>query len=190
MDNSQSMHNQTMAQSPFFYYNPEHRQHGHFSPHPTAVQDNTPMHHYQQQAYYQDMMVHGQQSMMYHQLPSSGPQMYGPQKSILAMASPRPLQQKPAFMQYEGQQLSIDTECTAPDVYIHPSTPPLSVSGSSASSPPSTCGVLPTPLTGTYMNLDNIEGVKEGCEGDVQSEILAGGDWTRCYSPPLTPGTS
>ena len=39
------------------------------------------------------------------------------------------------------------------------------------------------------MGLDNIEGVKEGCEGDVQSEILAGGDWTRCCSPPLTPGT-
>ena len=39
------------------------------------------------------------------------------------------------------------------------------------------------------MSLDNIEGVKEGCEGDVQSEILAGGDWTRCCSPPLTPGT-
>ena len=39
------------------------------------------------------------------------------------------------------------------------------------------------------MGLDNIEGVKEGCEGDVQSEILAGGDWTKCCSPPLTPGT-
>ena len=38
------------------------------------------------------------------------------------------------------------------------------------------------------MGLDNIEGVKEGCEGDVQSEILAGGEWTRCCSPPLTPG--
>ena len=25
------------------------------------------------------------------------------------------------------------------------------------------------------MSLDNIEGVKEGCEGNVQSEILAGG---------------
>lgn len=33
----------------------------------------------------------------------------------------------------------------------------------------------------------NIEGVKEGCQSDVQSEILAGGDWTRCCSPPLTP---
>ena len=116
--------------------------------------------------------------------------MYGPQKSLLAMTSPRPLQQKPAFLyQFDGQQLSIDTECNTPDVYVYPSTPPLSVSGSSASSPPSTCGMLPTPVTGAYMGLDNIEGVKEGCEGDVQSEILAGGDWTRSCSPPLTPGT-
>lgn len=33
-----------------------------------------------------------------------------------------------------------------------------------------------------------MEGVKKGCEGEVKSEILAGGDWTRSCSPPLTPG--
>lgn len=32
------------------------------------------------------------------------------------------------------------------------------------------------------------EGVKEGCEGEVQSENLAGGEWARCGSPPMTPG--
>ncbi|KAK4697973.1 C2H2 transcription facotor, partial [Lecanoromycetidae sp. Uapishka_2] len=189
MESSQTMHPQAMGQPAFFYYNPEsnteHRQHGHFSPHPNTIQE----HHYQQQMYYQEMMIqHGQQHMMYPPLPSSGPQMYIPQqKSMLAMASPRPMQQKPAFLcQYEGQQLSLDTNCNAPDVFVYPSTPPLSFSGSAASSPPSTCGVLPTPMTGMYMGLDNIEGVKEGCEGDVQSEILAGGDWT-CRSPTLTP---
>lgn len=192
MESSQTMHTQGMGQSSFFYYNPEpsaeHRQLGHFSPRPNTVQE----HHYQQQIYYQDMMMQGQQQhMMYPQLPSSGPHMYTPQhKSMLALASPRPVQQRPAFLcQYEGQQLSLDTECSTPDVYVYPSTPPLSFSGSAASSPPSTCGVLPTPVTRTYMGLDNIEGVKEGCEGDVQSEILAGGDWT-CRSPTLTPGKS
>ena len=195
MASSQPIHTHNMGQSPFFYYNPEssseNRIHGHFSPHPHAAQESLPMHHYQQQIYYQEPMMHSQQSMVYAQLPSTGPHVYGPQKSILAMTSPRPMQQKPSFLcQYPGaQQLSIDTECNAPDVYIYPSTPPLSTSGSSASSPPSTCDILPTPLTGGYMGLDNIEGVKEGCEGDVQSEILAGGDWTRCCSPPLTPGT-
>ena len=105
------------------------------------------------------------------------------------MISPRPLQQKPAFMfQSEGQRLSLNTECSTPDVYIYPSTPPLSVSGSATSSPPSTCGILHTPLAGPFFALENMEGVKEGCEEEVQSEILAGGDWTRCFSPPLTPG--
>ena len=194
MASSQSIHAPNMGQSPFFYYNPEtnseNRQHAQFSPHPHATQDGVPMHHYQKQTYYQQPMMQNSHSMIYAQLPSNGPQYYDSQKSILAASSPRPLQQKPAFCQYpETQQLSINTECSPPDVYIYP-TPPLSTSSSSASSPPSTCDVLSTPLAGGYMGLDNIEGVKEGCEGDVQSEILAGGDWTRCCSPPLTPGMS
>jgi len=191
MDTSQTMHPQPIGQSSFVYYNPEpseeHRQHGHFTPYPNIVQDGMPMHPYQQPAYYHEMMMQGQQPMMYPHLPSSGPQMYMQQKPMLAMASPRPI--RPAFLyQYEGQQLSVDTECSTPDMYVYPSTPPLSSAGSTSSSPPSTCGVLPIPVTGGFMGLDNIEGVKEGCEGDVQSEILAGGDWTRCCSPPLTPG--
>ncbi|CAF9915575.1 hypothetical protein IMSHALPRED_002644 [Imshaugia aleurites] len=196
MESSHSMHSaQSTGQPSFFYYSPDpnadHRQHGQFTAHPHAVHDGTTMHHYQQHFYHQEMMMHGQYPM-YAPLPSSGPPMYQPQsqKSTLAMASPRPIPQKPAFLcQYEGQQLSVDTECRAPDLYVYPSTPPLSFSGSASSSPPSTCGVLPTPVTGAYMGLEkNIEGVKEGCQGDVQSEILAGGDWTRCCSPPLSPG--
>ncbi|CAD6583796.1 MAG: hypothetical protein ASARMPREDX12_001454 [Alectoria sarmentosa] len=184
----------SMAQAPFFYYTPDpnvdHRQHGQFTPHPNAVHNGMAMHHYQQQLYHHEMTMHGQYPV-YAPLPSSGPHVYHqPQKSMLAMASPRPMQQKPAFLcQYEGPQLSVDTECNTPDLYVYPSTPPLSFSGSVSSSPPSTCDVSPTPVTGAYMGLEkNIEGVKEGCQSDVQSEILAGGDWTRCYSPPLTPG--
>ena len=195
MASPHSMHSApSMGQPPFFYYTPDpntdRRQHGHFAPHPNATHDGMAMHHYQQQFYNQDMM-HGQYPL-YAPLPSSGPPMYQTQKPVLAMASPRPVQQKPAFLcQYEGQQLSVDTECNTPDLYVYPSTPPLSFSGSASSSPPSTCGVLPTPVTGAYMGLENtIEGVKEGCQSDVQSEILAGGDWTRCCSPPLTPGMS
>ncbi|KAL8869591.1 MAG: hypothetical protein Q9174_004162 [Haloplaca sp. 1 TL-2023] len=73
------------------------------------------------------------------------------------------------------------------DGYSYPSTPPLSVSASTANSPPSTCGILPTPINDGCLTLDNLEGVKEGCVGEVQTEILAGGDWPRCGSPPLTP---
>ena len=123
--------------------------------------------------------------MVYSQLSNLGQFPYIQQKPVVATTSPRPVQQKPAFMcQYEGEQLSLDTECSKPDVCVYPSTPPLSFSSSAGSSP----GTLPTPTTGLFMGLDNIEGVKEGCEGDVQSEILAGGDWTRSCSPPLTPG--
>ena len=193
MEPSQNM---TMGQSPFFYYNPEpsaeHRQHGHFSPHPNTVQDGASMQAYHQQSYYHDMvMQQGPQHMMYPRLPSSGPPIYAHHNPAIAMASPRPLQQKPAFLyQYQGQQLSVDTDCNTPEVCFYPSTPPLSSSCSTSSSPPSTCGVLPTPVTASYINLDNTKAVKEGCEGDVQSEILAGGDWTRCCSPPLSPGKS
>lgn len=188
---------QTHPPQSFFYYNPDfnadHRQHGHFSPHPTAVQDDVP---FQQQGYQQDV-IHGQSQRMYPRRLSSDSPVYLPSKpphtiqsKFISMASPRPLHQRPSFLgPEEGQHLSLDTDCgTPPDVYVYPSTPPLSVSGSSISSPPSTCSVLPTPVSGPLFALENLEGVKEGCEGDVKSEILAGGDWTRSCSPPLTPG--
>jgi hypothetical protein len=74
------------------------------------------------------------------------------------------------------------------DMYYYPSTPPLSSSGSALSSP-SSCESLHTPMTSVFLGLEGFEGVKEGCESDVQSENLAGGDWARCGSPPMTPGT-
>lgn len=186
---------QILGQSPFFYYNPEisteHRQHGLFSSQPNPTSDPSQMQLFQQHMYQQEMMMQEQSHMMY-----AGSQGYLPPKSAFAMhssmapmASPRPVQQKAAFLyQHDGLPLTLDTECGTPDVHLYPSTPPLSVSGSTISSPPSTCGLLPTPATGACYGLENIEGVKEGCEGDVQSEILAGGEWTRCCSPPLTPG--
>ena len=198
MDSSHQIHPpQVLGGHPsFFYYSPDfnadHRQHRHFSPHPTAVQDDV---QFQQQGYQQDV-IQGQTQRMYPRRMSSGSPIYlqskpphAIQPNFITMASPRPMHQRPSFLGHEeGQHLSVDTECGTPDVYVYPSTPPLSVSGSSISSPPSTCSVLPTPVSGQLFTLENIEGVKEGCEGDVKSEILAGGDWTRSCSPPLTPG--
>ena len=191
---------QSLGQSPFFYYNPEtgteNRSHGLFSSQPNAISDASQLHLYQQQRYHQEMMMQGQPQMMYSGPSATGTQGFLPLKPTYAMhpsmemvASPQPMQQKAAFLyQHDGHPLTLDTECGTPDVHFYPSTPPLSVSGSTASSPPSTCGLLPTPVNGPVFALENIEGVKEGCEGDVQSEILAGGEWTRCCSPPLTPG--
>ena len=197
MDILHSVHPpQVLGQPSFFYYNPdfnaEHRQHGHFSPHPTAVQEDV---QFQPQAYQQDV-IHGQSQRMYpRRLSSSSPvvvqskSQQAMQSNFTQMESPRPLHQRSSFLcQQDSQHLSLDTECGTPDVYVYPSTPPLSVSGSSISSPPSTCSLLPTPVSGPFLTPENIEGVKEGCQGEVKTEILAGGDWSRSYSPPLTPG--
>jgi hypothetical protein len=64
----------------------------------------------------------------------------------------------------------------------------LSSSGSTISSPPSSCGMLQTPVNGSFFPLEKVEGVKEGCESEVLAESLAYPDWSRAESPPLTPG--
>lgn len=184
-----SQNPQAMVIAPFFYYNPDpqmdQRQHGHFSTDPKQHSGHAQGHQGQQQWINHHMMMYGQPPMMYPHLPSSN----SPHKPV--MATPRPVQQRPAFLnQYEGQQLVLDTQCNTTDLNFYPVTPSLSMSGSAASSPPSTCAMLATPVTGSSLAFDVMEGVKDGCEGDVKSEILAGGDWTRCGSPLLTPGKS
>ena len=197
MANTQPTHTlQAMGQPAFFYYNPEtntdHRQQDLFTKQPSTFAGGSQIQSFHEAAYSQEAMMQAQHQPMYSRPSSSGPQCFVPSQPThltTQLASPRPLHQKPAFLyQPEGQRLSLNTECHTPDVFVYPSTPPLSVSGSATSSPPSTCGLLRTPVTAPFLTLENIEGVKEGCEGEVQSEILAGGDWTRCCSPPLTPG--
>ena len=105
------------------------------------------------------------------------------------LASPQPLHQKALiFAQSDVHALSLDTEYTNNEMITYPATPPLSVSGSSISSSPRTCDELVTPHDVSFFGSERFEGVKEGCEGEVQSEILAGRNWTRCGSPPMTPG--
>ena len=190
------MNSQTMAQSPFFYYNPEqsadHRQHGLFSPHPNTVVSS---YRRQPQPQILPQEVMNQQASRMHERPSSSDShmyMAAPfplQSSMTPIASPRPMYQKPTMIFTEGRQFALDGERDNIDGYMYPATPPLSISGSTISSPPMSSGILPTP-TGAVFFAENIEGVKEGCESEVKSEILAGGDWARCGSPPLTPGMS
>lgn len=191
-----------MNQSPFFYYQPEatdQRHHGHFSPDPSSIATGNQYQRFQQQQMYPSEMLMQPQLMPLQSMPCmSSPQSYirphvafPQQLQSTPMSSPRPMFQKSSYtFQQNGQPLALDTDCAnSSDPYnMYPATPPLSVSGS-LNSPPMSCGVLPTPTNGNFYGLENIEGVKEGCEGDVHSEILAGGDWTRCGTPPLTPGT-
>ena len=189
---SRTMNPQTMAHPSFYYYNPE--QHGHFSQHPGTIATGTQLQHFQQPIYPQEMMMQPQLQMQQRGPPVDSqlymhPTAYQIQPVMTPMASPQPRFQKPLFSFHDdGHSLSLDTECGISDGYMYPSTPPLSISGSAISSPPMSCGMLPTPVSSTFFSTENIEGVKEGCEGEVKSEILAGGDWTRCGSPPLTAG--
>jgi hypothetical protein len=79
--------------------------------------------------------------------------------------------------------LQLDTDCYAP------STPPLSMSGSAVSSPPSSAEILPTPVQHTFFGHSGIESGKTECEQEQFSEILAGESWNNGVSPPMTPGT-
>ena len=182
---------QSMGQSPFFYYNPDPngentRQHGHFTPHPHG-QANTPFQPHSQDAYCTP-------SIMYKRPSSSNSQTAYPQTAytnhmLTPVASPQPMYQKPTILIQEQNSPflhPIDTDFS--DMRFAPATPPLSSSGSNISSPPSTCEFLPTPVNGAFFHIEAIEGVKQGCEEEVFSEILsAGADW-RSTSPPMTPG--
>jgi 5-methylcytosine-specific restriction endonuclease McrA len=186
MDGSYPMQpSQAMGQSPFFYYNPDPsaenpRQHGHFTPQPYGQQAF--------QAQQQDALYPPHMMM---KRPSSSNSMNGyPQTAyanhmLTPVASPQPMYQKPTILIQEQNSPylhPIDTDFT--DVRFAPATPPLSSSGSNISSPPSTCEFLPTPVNGLF---EGIEGVKQGCEEEVFSEILAAGAEWRSASPPMTP---
>ncbi|KAF2710322.1 hypothetical protein K504DRAFT_454631 [Pleomassaria siparia CBS 279.74] len=187
MDGSYQMHPvQSMGQSPFFYYNPDPagentRQHGHFTAHPHGQTFQSQP----QEAYYSP-------SMLFKRPSSSNSQTSYPQTSyanhmLTPVASPQPMYQKPTILiqQQDSPYLHpIDTDFS--NLRFAPATPPLSSSGSSVSSPPSICDGLNTPL-GAFFPAEAMEGVKQGCEGEVFSEILASGaDW-RSTSPPMTP---
>ncbi|CAG8950382.1 hypothetical protein HYFRA_00006875 [Hymenoscyphus fraxineus] len=189
MDSSAYQQGPVMGQSPFFYYNPDpkpdNRQHGHFSQQPSNVQ--VPVYH---------PHVHPMPSTPIYSRPNSScsqppmhPQMFnsGFAGTLTPMASPRPMYQKPTILiQEHAPRMRMETEMHDADMYFYPSTPPLSASNSTSSSP-SSYEAIPLPMNNIFLGLGGFEGVKEGCEGEVQSDTLAGGEWSRCGSPPLTP---
>lgn len=182
---------QGMGQSPFFYYNPDpkpdNRQHGHFSPHPNHIQ--VPMYHQQ---------MHPMPSTPIYSRPGSSCSQPPPMQQAnvftsyqgmnTPVASPRPMYHKPTILiQEHSPRMILESDRDAADMYFYPQTPPLSSSGSTISSP--SYDMLHTPVQTSFsVGLEGFEGVKEGCEGEVQSENLAGGEWARCGSPPMTPG--
>lgn len=101
---------------------------------------------------------------------------------ITPVASPRPMYQKPAILvHHESHGLSLDT--TFSEHRMPPSTPPLSCSGSTAGSPPSTCDFIPTPVNG-FVGPFSLDGVKPPRDEEIFGDIAA--DWSRSGSPRLT----
>lgn len=173
------------GQHAYYFYNPEadnqSRQHG--TPYISHPQEMP--------AFHAPMPIYPQQQALFAAHPQLAQKnsMHA-QMSLTPIASPQPTYLKPSIMVQPGSPvlLSLDTRFVNADYYSFPSTPPLSSSASSISSPPSTCGMVHTPLHGSFAALEILEGVKEGCESDVHAEILAKPDWGRSDSPPLTPG--
>ena len=176
-----------MGQSSFYYYNPEpsndHRQHGHFSPHPSAGHDDAAAYHRAQQHLFQaETVIPASAHMMYPHIAAPAPRLQQKPGLLSPQASP---QVPHVLATNDHTSLSLNTACGSPD---GSATPTFSTNRSGGSSPRSTSGALPTPTSMQAFRINNIEGVKEGCEGEVKNEILAGADFTRSCSPPLTPG--
>ncbi|OKP15228.1 Zinc finger protein [Penicillium subrubescens] len=179
--------NPVQSQPSFAYYPDSTSQQGHYTSQPQDV------------PYYGQMQYPGQQCaeqpiysaqpvMNMHQMATTNA-FRGAAMSMTPIASPQPSQMKPAIFVQQGSPalMPIDTRFINADLYAFPSTPPLSSAGSSISSPPSANGTLHTPINDSFFAFEKVEGVKEGCETDVHTEILANPDWSRCDSPPMTP---
>ncbi|KAI9794869.1 MAG: hypothetical protein M1816_002998 [Peltula sp. TS41687] len=185
------------GQSPFFYYNPhpkpEHRQHGHFSPHPRGSTSNMMQDQRSPRNLYSSAIGHARptscdpQSRLRSQSPYAGTLL-----SSLTLATPRPLCQKPTILVNDDvtHSMTLQTARSTPDAYLFPATPPLSVSASAIGSPLSSCGMVSTPgdATSLFFGHDQFEDMKVKSDPELQHPMtLAGGDWSWNRSPPLTP---
>ncbi|PWY85976.1 hypothetical protein BO70DRAFT_351627 [Aspergillus heteromorphus CBS 117.55] len=183
----------TMAQTgqPSFAYYADSQQRQHFTSHPSEMQSYYgQMQAFQPQPQHcmpEQQALYGQPLMNMHQMATTNA--FRGAMNMTPIASPQPSHLKPTIVVQQGSPalMPLDTRFVGNDYYSFPSTPPLSTAGSSISSPPSTSGSLHTPLHDSFFAFEKVEGVKEGCEGDVHAEILANADWTRSDSPPLTP---
>jgi len=180
----------------FLYFQPNgenSRNFGHFTPQPNG-QPCQPAMPAMPAMPPQPLLEHGhfEQFASFSQPPAFYPvQTYADHN--LKPVAPQPMPQRPTILVQDHAQLSlppIDTEYPSMFEGMEPSpaTPQLSSSSSSiCASPPSTYDNLLTPVNfaGEHVS-GKIEGVKEGCEDGVSSEILSAGlDWDRAGSPTM-----
>ncbi|EAW25218.1 putative C2H2 transcription factor (Seb1) [Aspergillus fischeri NRRL 181] len=188
----------TMAQTPvqgqpsFAYYPTESQsRQQHFTSHPSEMQyyGQVPPYPQQQHSMPEQQPVYAAQPMLnMHQMATTNA--FRGALSMTPIASPQPTHLKPTIIVQQQDSpvlMPLDTRFVSNDFYGFPSTPPLSTSGSTISSPPSSNGSLHTPINDCFFSFEKVEGVKEGCESDVHCELLANTGWSRSDSPPLTP---
>ncbi|KAF7597296.1 hypothetical protein BBP40_008140 [Aspergillus hancockii] len=179
------------GQPSFAYYPTADSQRQQFTSHPSEAQPyygQVQAFPHQQHCVPEQQPVYTTQPMMnMHQMATTNA--FRGAMNMTPIASPQPSHLKPTIVVQQGSPalMPLDTRFVSSDYYAFPSTPPLSTAGSSISSPPSSSGTLHTPINDCFFSFEKVEGVKEGCEGDVHAEILANADWTRSASPPMTP---
>ncbi|KAL1882420.1 hypothetical protein Plec18167_002836 [Paecilomyces lecythidis] len=190
MEATYAMH--PMPGQSFYFYTPDaesQQQRHHYTSNPTEMQFNGHMPAFQpphcmpeQQPIYAAHALN-----MQHQMAAKSP--FQGAMNMTPIASPQPSHLKPTILIQQSSPglMPLDTRFVSADFYGFPSTPPLSTTGSTISSPPSSCGTLHTPVNGSFFPMEKVEGVKEGCEGDVHTESLTNPDWSRAASPPMTP---
>lgn len=179
------------GQPSFAYYPDSTSQQGHYTSQPSDVYYGQMQYSNSQQRGNEQPIYQAQPVMNMHQMATTNA-FRGATLSMTPIASPQPSQMKPAIIVQQGSPalMPLDTRFISTDLYGFPSTPPLSSSGSTISSPPSANGTLHTPINESFFSFEKVEGVKEGCETDVHTEILAHPEWARTDSPPMTPGKS
>lgn len=181
-------------QPSWFVYQPandaQHRQHGHFMPSPSDQQAYSGPMHYQRGLPYQQPYIH--HPMPNHAQPMHSKPAFYSNMAMTPVASPQPCHLKPtmAFKQDTSALQPLDTNVNGMRCSYSPSTPPLSTSGSTISSPPSSSMPLPTPIDGPCFGFRPYEVVKEGHAADLYAENVANATWNRTDSPPMTPGKS
>lgn len=185
-------------QQPFSYFHIEsaaqYRQPVHFTSHPSEMQpyyghiQHFPQQQQQQHCMPEPQPIYSSQPFMH---PMTNTDAYHPDmNNMTPMSSPQPSHLKPTIIVQDSPMLMpLDTRFVSTDFYgFSSSPPPLSTPGSTISSPPCTSDALRTPVNEGFFSFEKVEGVKEGCESEVHSEILASADWSRSNTPPMTPG--
>ena len=149
-----------------------------------------------QQPMYQPMQysnnLPGQQQYAHQVAPSqqgglpSKQAFYG-NMALTPVASPQPHNPTPAVTIKSDVPSSlrpIDTTCYDMAANYAPSTPPLSTSGSTVSSPPISSMLLPTPQCGSNFAFPAFDATK----GAAETENVMNMNWNQFISPPVTPG--